>query len=88
MHKIYFPIFGSGLGHITRIYDVASYIHEADDQFVYSTFDEAFKFLKARGERAFYSPSIDLEWNEAGGFSSKDSILRFPMMINAFFKQI
>ncbi|MHB1868922.1 MAG: glycosyltransferase [Nitrososphaerales archaeon] len=88
MDKIYFPIFGSGLGHVTRIYGLAKYLREEGDEFRYSTFDEAFEFLEERGEKVQLCPSVDLKWNESGGFSSGSSIVRFPLLMHAFSKQI
>lgn len=88
MHKIYFPVFGSGLGHVSRIYDIAGTLRDEESEYLFSTFDEAFHFLKAKGEKVYLCPSIDLKWTDYGGFSSRGSTIRFPFALSAFSKQV
>ncbi|MGI0090811.1 MAG: glycosyltransferase [Nitrososphaerales archaeon] len=88
MRKIYFPVFGSGLGHITRINEIANCLRKEGDDFLYSTFGEALDYLKRNNEKVVECPSVDLRWNESGGFSSKDSFVRFPSLFLDFTNQV
>ncbi|MDG6995907.1 MAG: hypothetical protein JRN52_08290 [Nitrososphaerota archaeon] len=87
MNRIYLSIFGAGLGHISRTYEIAARL-DRDDELLFSTFDEAFQFLKLAGEHVIRAPSIDLVWNEHGGFSGQDTFVRFPLAILSFMRQI
>ncbi|MHB8566584.1 MAG: glycosyltransferase [Nitrososphaerales archaeon] len=89
MKKVYAGVFGSGLGHIARIFSIASAIETNQDaEFVYSTFDEAYDFLLRMERSVMRSPSVGVEWNLAGGFSGKDTIVRFPLYLLRFSKQV
>jgi UDP-N-acetylglucosamine--N-acetylmuramyl-(pentapeptide) pyrophosphoryl-undecaprenol N-acetylglucosamine transferase len=88
LRKIYLPIFGSGLGHVTRIQTLVNQMRRENEQYLYSTFDEAYEFLKKFREPVVRSPSVDLIWNDAGGFSSRDSFVRFPLSILKFSRQV
>lgn len=88
LRKFYLPIFGSGLGHVTRIYALAEKLKRRGDEFAYSSFDEGLEFLRAQGERVYECPSIDLRWSDTGGFSSQSSFARFPLSLLAFSKQV
>jgi uncharacterized protein (TIGR00661 family) len=88
LRKIYFSVFGSGLGHATRICEIADRLFEPGDEFMYSSFDEGLDYLRSQGKLPAKSPSIDLKWSSEGGFSSMDSFLGFPRAIITFFKQI
>lgn len=88
--RLYFAIFGSGLGHVTRTFDLANRIRREDDQFLFSSSDQGVGFLKTHGEggNVVKSPSLDVEWVSGGGFSSGNFLPRFPRMFNAFLRQL
>jgi UDP-N-acetylglucosamine--N-acetylmuramyl-(pentapeptide) pyrophosphoryl-undecaprenol N-acetylglucosamine transferase len=86
--KIYFSVFGSGLGHVTRIEAVAHALKEDGDEFLYSSFDEAYDYLRRHGENVVRCPSVDLSWSTSGGFSARDSFLRSPLLGLDFGKQV
>ena len=88
MRKFYFPTFGSGLGHATRVHALAEKLKQSGDEFLYSSFEEGLDFFHAKGERVYECPSIDLRWSDAGGFSSRGSFTRFPIALLAFSKQL
>lgn len=88
MPKFYLPTFGSGLGHATRLHALAEKLKLPGDQFLYSSFDEGFAFLSSKGERVNRCPSIDLQWNDVGGFSSRNSFIRFPRIVLTFSEQV
>jgi UDP-N-acetylglucosamine--N-acetylmuramyl-(pentapeptide) pyrophosphoryl-undecaprenol N-acetylglucosamine transferase len=88
LRKIYFGVFGSGIGHVTRIHDIANELREDGDEFLYSSFDEGLAYLRTNGESVIESPSIDIKWDESGGFSSGASFVRFPLWILKFSRQV
>ena len=88
--RLYFAVFGSGLGHVSRILEVAGRLRREGDECRYSCSDQALSYLRMNGEAAnvLQCPSLDVKWTEEGSFSSKDFIPRFPFMLNAFFRQL
>ena len=87
--RVYFSVFGSGLGHVTRTKEIASSLRQISDiSYIYSTFDEAYDYLVEHNEPVVKSPSVDLEWNKAGGFSARDSFLHAPVIIMDFARQV
>ncbi|MCL4518951.1 MAG: hypothetical protein M1587_07120 [Thaumarchaeota archaeon] len=85
--RIYISAFGSGLGHISRIQEIAKTLHPKST-LLYSTFDDALQYLKQEGEAVVEAPSISFKWNEQGGFSGRDTFLRFPLAILSFMRQV
>ncbi|MDA4122128.1 MAG: hypothetical protein OK456_02975 [Thaumarchaeota archaeon] len=90
MRRIYFSVFGSGLGHVTRVLELSQRLRQNDDEFRYSCSAQALNFLTSRvaPSEVLKSPALDVEWTEDGSFSSKDFIPHFPFMFNSFLKQI
>jgi UDP-N-acetylglucosamine--N-acetylmuramyl-(pentapeptide) pyrophosphoryl-undecaprenol N-acetylglucosamine transferase len=88
--RVYFAVFGSGLGHVSRILDITERVRRDGDEFRYSCSGQAQNYLNMHGqeENVLKSPSFDVEWTQEGSFSSKDFIPRFPYMFNSFLKQI
>jgi UDP-N-acetylglucosamine--N-acetylmuramyl-(pentapeptide) pyrophosphoryl-undecaprenol N-acetylglucosamine transferase len=89
LRKVYSAVFGSGLGHITRIFAIAKILEKYSDcQFKYSAFDEAYDFLRRYKQQVHFSPSVAVRWNVAGGFSGSNTIFGFPRTIAAFLSQV
>ena len=82
------PVFGSGLGHAARIHALVNSIRQNVGEYLFSSFDEAYDFLEQQGEKVVRSPSVTLMWNEIGGFSARDSFVRFPLEILKFSRQV
>jgi len=87
--RVYFAVFGSGLGHATRVLDVARRLREDDFSFRLSSFGQGLRYIRSSGEgaNALECPPLDVEW-AAGGFSSWHVLPRFPFMFNSFMKQL
>jgi UDP-N-acetylglucosamine--N-acetylmuramyl-(pentapeptide) pyrophosphoryl-undecaprenol N-acetylglucosamine transferase len=90
LRRIYFAVFGSGLGPVTRVLDIAERLRGNGNDFRYSCSLQALSYLKTRelNGRVLESPPLDVEWTEGGSFSSKDFIPHFPFMFNSFLKQL
>jgi UDP-N-acetylglucosamine--N-acetylmuramyl-(pentapeptide) pyrophosphoryl-undecaprenol N-acetylglucosamine transferase len=90
LRRIYFSVFGSGLGHVTRVLDIAERLRKNGDEFRYSCSLQALDYLSTRlaKDNILASPPLDVEWTEGGSFSSKDFIPHFPYMFNSFARQV
>ena len=88
--RVYFAVFGSGLGHVTRILEIAKLLPQGESQLRYSSSGQGFNFLKAKGLGAssVRCPPLDVEWASGGGFSSNRVLPGFPFMFNNFLKQL
>lgn len=86
---MYSAVFGSGLGHVTRVYEIAERLKATDDcAFEYSTFDEAYDFLKKYDQPVSYAPSVAVRWNFAGGVSGSSTIVGGPRSLANFVGQV
>ena len=90
MHKVYFAIFGSGLGHVTRVLDIAERLGVNGDRTCYSCSGQGLEYIRTHKPEvdAIECPSFDVEWTEEGGFSGRDFVLHFPFMFRSFLKQV
>jgi UDP-N-acetylglucosamine--N-acetylmuramyl-(pentapeptide) pyrophosphoryl-undecaprenol N-acetylglucosamine transferase len=92
LDRIYFAVYGSGLGHVTRVLEISRRVKQ-DEDFIsrFSCSDQALEYLRSHGEGSdniVESPALDVEWTTDGSFSSSQFIPRFPFMLNTFWKQI
>ena len=87
--RVYFAVFGSGLGHITRALEVARRLREDGTDLRFSSSGQGIGYLRAVGEESssVECPGIDVEWS-GGGFSSWHVLPRFPFMFNTFLRQV
>jgi UDP:flavonoid glycosyltransferase YjiC (YdhE family) len=90
LRRVYFAVFGSGLGHAARVIDLAEQLQDGDFEFRYSASDQALNYISMNGGRkdVVRSPSLDVEWTASGAFSSSKFIPRFRFMFNAFLRQV
>ena len=90
MNSIYFAVFGSGLGHATRILDIAERLGPNGNRFRYSCSAQGLEYIRTHkpGADATECPSFDVEWTEEGGFSGRDFLLHFPFMLRSFMRQV
>jgi len=88
--RVYFGVFGSGIGHVTRILEIAKLIPSDEFRLRYSSSGQGFSFLRAEGMAASSGecPPLDVEWASGGGFSSNRVLPGFPFMFNNFLKQL
>ncbi|MDG7007119.1 MAG: hypothetical protein JRN06_02605 [Nitrososphaerota archaeon] len=86
--RVYFAVFGSGLGHITRVIEISERLGDGY-QSLFSSSGQGLQHLKSRGRElaAVASPSLDVQW-KGGGFSSWHVLPQFPFTFNAFLRQV
>ena len=87
--RVYFAVFGSGMGHATRSLEVARLLPPGEFDVRFSSSGQGLAHFRAvgEGERTDGSPPLDVEWTADGGFSSKSVLPRFPFMFNGFLRQ-
>ncbi|MGH9919933.1 MAG: hypothetical protein ACRD6W_13850, partial [Nitrososphaerales archaeon] len=90
MQKIYFAVFGSGLGHATRVLDIGKRLAKGEDGIRYSCSGQGLRYIRthAPGADSVECPSLDVEWTEDGSFSGRDFMVHFPQMLRSFTKQV
>lgn len=85
--KVYFAVFGSGLGHVTRVIEISRRLGEGY-QSMFSSSGQGLRHLRLRRELASVgSPSLDVQWR-GEGFSSWHVLPEFPLTFNAFLRQV
>lgn len=88
--KVYFAVFGSGMGHATRSLEIARRLPPSEFEILFSSSEQGLTHFRATGEgnRTTASPPLDVEWTADGGFSSRSVLPRFPSMFNGFLRQL
>lgn len=89
-HKVYFAIFGSGLGHATRAIDIGNRLSAEGRALRYSCSGQGFRYIRTHSPTAdsVECPSLDVEWTEEGSFSGRDFMVHFPQMFRSFARQV
>jgi UDP-N-acetylglucosamine--N-acetylmuramyl-(pentapeptide) pyrophosphoryl-undecaprenol N-acetylglucosamine transferase len=89
-HKVYFAIFGSGLGHATRVIDIGKHLSAQDCVLRYSCSGQGFRYIRAHSPSAdaVECPPLDVEWTEEGSFSGRGFMVHFPVMLRSFAEQV
>jgi UDP-N-acetylglucosamine--N-acetylmuramyl-(pentapeptide) pyrophosphoryl-undecaprenol N-acetylglucosamine transferase len=90
MRKIYFAVFGSGLGHATRVLDLGERLEGNGDRIRYSCSGQGLRYMRTREPAmdAVECPSLDVQWTEDGSFSSRGFVVHFPSMLRSFSRQV
>ena len=88
--KIYFAVFGSGLGHITRVIDTVQRLGDGWDEVRCSCSGQGLEYIRTHEPHmdAVECPPLDVEWTEEGGFHSRSFVVHFPLMLRSFFRQV
>ncbi|GBC74798.1 UDP-N-acetylglucosamine--N-acetylmuramyl-(pentapeptide) pyrophosphoryl-undecaprenol N-acetylglucosamine transferase [archaeon HR06] len=84
--KIYIAVFGSGLGHASRMLKMAEELKGVEVRFS-STSKEASSYIRRKGYICYDIPLIDVSWRE-GGVYYRRSLVRAPKLILTFLLQI
>ncbi|MBH58819.1 MAG: hypothetical protein CMO19_00155 [Thaumarchaeota archaeon] len=81
--KVYFPTFGSGVGHASRASIIASSL---EDNFSYrfSSFKDGYEFLVANKFQCKDIYPLDISWKKDGKVSTTKTIIRSPLLSGIF----
>jgi len=83
--KLYFSIYGSGMGHAARTAALAKSLGSIS---LFSSWGEGKEYLEKEGFNVIESPSVDVEWSEQGRMAIKKSITKLPRNLSSFAHQI
>lgn len=81
--KIYFPTFGSGIGHANRNLLIAKSLNN-NYKYFFSSFSDGYEFLTANGMQCRKIPKIDVSWNKDGTVSTIKTVISLPKLISIF----
>ena len=81
--KVYFPTFGSGVGHANRASIIASSL---EDNFTYrfSSFKDGYEFLVKNKFQCKNIYPLDISWKKDGTVSTTKTIIRSPLLSGIF----
>ena len=89
MKRVYFPIFGSGLGHAARMVAVASKLVEKGVEVAFSSYGEGAEYVEQRRFVCFRVPRLDVGWTASGKFEGLlKTSKRLPWHIATFIRQV
>ena len=81
--KVYFPTFGSGVGHASRASIIASSLEE-DFSYRFSSFKDGYEFLIANEFQCKKIYPLDISWKKNGTVSTTKTIIRSPFLSGIF----
>lgn len=87
MNKLYFAMYGVGLGHASRMLLVANNL-SSDATIQFSSFGDAVDYVRMHGFECLSVPSVDFGWGTDSGFSIKESIMKLPKNFLHFTAQL
>ena len=85
--RIHIAVYGSGLGHASRMSLVAEKLVNQGDTVIFSSFDHAVDYLREMGFHCEKVPSLDISWNEEG-VSVKKTVEDLPNLFSKFVQQV
>ncbi|MDA4113174.1 MAG: hypothetical protein OK474_03925 [Thaumarchaeota archaeon] len=88
MKRVYIAIFGSGLGHATRMMAVVRRLQQDGCDLMCSSSEEATGYLRMQGLACNDIPLVDVVFTENGNFSATDTMKVAPWLILKVFKQV
>lgn len=88
VQPIYIPVFGSGLGHATRMHLVSERLNSLNIPTVFSSSSEGLDFLRSKGHYCSEVPNLDVKWGEHGDFSTTKTLRAFPELFETFVSQV
>jgi len=86
--KIYIGCFGSGLGHATRMLEVAGELAKRAACVEFSSSGEVASLIEGRGYRCNRLPLADVRYSESGSFQVKDTLLASPSILARAYEQL
>ena len=87
MLRVYISCFGSGLGHATRMLEVADLLSERGDVVRFSSSGEVARMVEGRGYACNRLPLVDVRYSEDGSFSLKESMVASPVTLARIYRQ-
>jgi len=86
--KVYIGCFGSGLGHATRMLEIASELTARAAEVEFSSSGEVAGLIESRGYRCNHLPLADVRYSESGAFQIKETLLASPSILARTYEQL
>jgi UDP-N-acetylglucosamine--N-acetylmuramyl-(pentapeptide) pyrophosphoryl-undecaprenol N-acetylglucosamine transferase len=86
--KVYIGCFGSGLGHATRMLEVAKALDARGASLEFSSSGEVASLIRARGYRCNGIPLADVRYSDGGEFLIKQTLLDSPSVVARTYRQL
>lgn len=87
VRKIHFAVYGSGLGHASRMSLIAKFMKDQGDTINFSSFDYAVDYIREKGFNCDVVPPLDIEWRNEG-VSAKNILGDIPILLSNFVLQV
>lgn len=86
--KLYLTPYGVGLGHASRLINVAQRLKKDGWEIFFSSFGEVPSYVRSHGFNCLVVPPVEFAWNREGSFSTKESLANVPLWFTNFSRQI
>jgi len=87
MVRVYIGCFGSGLGHATRMLEVADLASGRGEEVRFSSSGEVARMVKGRGYGCNELPLVDVRYSEDGAFSLRETMVASPLTMARTYRQ-
>lgn len=87
MEKVYLSVFGSGLGHATRMIEIAKELEKDGLNIVFSSYGEAAKLIIKKGFKCITIPPVDVIYSNSGELQTYATLVSFPVIFYASYFQ-
>ncbi len=88
MKRVYIGCFGSGLGHATRMLEVADLLRANGVLVRFSSSGEVVDFIERRGYRCNRLPLADVQYGENGAMSLRATMAESPKILARTYRQV
>ncbi|MGQ9719305.1 MAG: glycosyltransferase family protein [Nitrososphaerales archaeon] len=88
VQRVYMPVFGSGLGHASRMLLIARSLEKDGIEVEFSSSFEAINYLKNNGFKCNSVPLVDVKWDEKGEVSILETLMKVLPALKNFAQQL
>lgn len=88
MTRVYIGCFGSGLGHASRMLEIAGELTSRGASVELSSSGEVVELIEKRGYRCNKLPLADVRYSETGEFSLRDTLAAYPSILGRTYQQL
>lgn len=86
--RVYIGCFGSGLGHSTRMLEIAKELTSKGVEVEFSSSGEVASLIEGRGYRCNRLPLADVRYSDSGAFQVKETMLDSPSILVRTYEQL
>ena len=86
--KVYIGCFGSGLGHASRMLEVAKELRSRNALVEFSSSGEVASLIRSQGYPCNDLPLADVRYSESGAFLLKETLMAYPTILARTYRQL